>query len=181
MTNKKVLVVDDDDAIIPLLEVTIRAAGYDVKATTRPADALDLIEREAIDILVSDVDMPGLDGLELVSRVKTKFPWVVRILLTANGTVDVAMAAINRGEVFRFITKPWSRQDFMDTLDAASGRSDELRAQNSASHASARREAKLKELEMRFPGITVREGDGSFHLLDVAKLDALAKGLGITL
>ncbi len=107
---------DDDESLIPVLEVTLRAAGYGSSPRPAPPKRSMLIERDSVDILVSDVDMPVLDGLELVSRVKKRFPWVVRILLTAHGTIDVAMAAINRGEVFRFVTKPWSRKDLAATL-----------------------------------------------------------------
>jgi len=177
MRPKAVLVVDDDEAILPILEVTLRASGYRVVATTRPAEAVDAIERESIDILISDVDMPVMDGLELVSRVKQRFPWVVRILLTAHGTIDVAMAAINRGEVFRFITKPWVRKDLMVTLESACVRSDELRAQAALARANALREAKLEELESRYPGITAlprEEREERVHALDDERLAGIA-------
>jgi DNA-binding NtrC family response regulator len=181
MKKKTVLVVDDDESLIPVLEVTLRAAGYHVVSTTRPADAIDLIERESVDILISDVDMPVLDGLELVSRVKSRFPWVVRILLTAHGTIDVAMEAINRGEVFRFITKPWSRKDLAATLGNACARSDELRARAAAAEATALREAKLNELEKRFPGIGSITHEGGVRVLDAARLAVIGARVGISL
>jgi DNA-binding NtrC family response regulator len=179
MKKKTILVVDDDEAILPVLDVTLRAAGYRVVVTTRPTEALELIAREAVDILVSDVDMPLLDGLELVSKVKKDFPWVVRILLTAHGTVDVAMEAINRGEVFRFITKPWSRKVLTATLESASARSDELRAVADVTAAATRRAAKLDELEARYPGIATVSHEGGVRVLDSRRLEILGARLGI--
>ncbi len=103
-----VLLVDDEEYI--LNSITRLFSGYDevrmLKARCAE-EALGLVVREAVAVIVSDNMMAGMRGTELLAKVKGLSPDTVRILLTAHGDFQTALAAINRGEVFRFIVKPW--------------------------------------------------------------------------
>ena len=75
----------------------------------RGAEAL--LEEDAIDLILSDQRLPGESGIDFFSRIKTRYPQVVRILITGHSDPDIAMEAINRAEVFHFIKKPWDHQE----------------------------------------------------------------------
>ena len=75
--------------------------------------------RAAFDVIVSDMRMPGMDGAELLSRVRSEHPEVVRILLTGQADLDAAIAAINEAKVFRFLTKPCSPELLIETVGEA--------------------------------------------------------------
>jgi len=160
----------------------LRTAGYRVVVTTDPREVIGLVGREKADILISDVEMPELSGLELVARARDEHPDVVRILLTGNASVDVALEAINRGEVFRFVTKPWVREDLLEIVRDAEAKRASNREMGMVS-AAERRKQILAALELEHPGITeVARDHGAYrvgaerlaHLVSRARGTALA-------
>ncbi len=160
-----VLLVDDEQNILSALERGLRGEGFRIVTTSDPTQAMDMIRREKVDILVSDIQMPRLSGLQLVSLVRRAFPDVIRILLTGTGTLDAAMAAINEGEVYRFIAKPWEPQALRETLRGAAERASELRELSTAAGSAERRALLLADLEREHPGISrVERTDGVYVL-----------------
>src|SRR5262249_56925496 len=121
--------------------------------------ALRLLDRERIDLVVSDLDMPTMSGLDLINRIRISFPHVVRILLTGRGTLDAALRAINDGEVHRFLTKPWDEEELRTTIAQALERLEEIRRVQVADRAAARRRMLLADLEHEHPGLAVVEKD----------------------
>jgi putative two-component system response regulator len=82
-------------------------------------EGLDILEREEVWVVVSDYLMPGMRGIDFLSRAKDMRPETVRIMMTAYADLSIAIEAINKSESYRFVTKPWSNQDLMDTVDEA--------------------------------------------------------------
>lgn len=109
----RVLLVDDDEAALALA-AALEGAPYEVLTARSAAEALNVLEREDVQVVVSDEWMPGMRGVELLSQVAREYPYIVRILLTGDPQLDAAVRAINEGEIFRFLTKPCSPT----TLDA---------------------------------------------------------------
>lgn len=109
----RVLLVDDDEAALALA-AALEGVPYEVLTAKSAAEALELLEREDIQVVVSDEWMPGMRGVELLAQVAREYPYIVRILLTGDPQLDAAVRAINEGEIFRFLTKPCSPT----TLDA---------------------------------------------------------------
>ena len=105
MTDYAVLFVDDEQNILNSLERLFHDDEMKILKAITAEDALDIVKNEEIAVLVSDNCMPGMKGVELLSKVRDISPDVVRILMTAYADLPVAMDAINRGEVFRFIEK----------------------------------------------------------------------------
>jgi DNA-binding NarL/FixJ family response regulator len=105
--------VDDDEAALALA-AALEGAPYEVLTAKSAAEALEVLEREDIQVVVSDEWMPGMRGVELLAQVAREYPYIVRILLTGDPQLDAAVRAINEGEIFRFLTKPCSPA----TLDA---------------------------------------------------------------
>jgi DNA-binding NtrC family response regulator len=173
------LLVDDEPAILAALRRTLRGRGYRIFTAEDPHEALRLLERERVDLVVSDVDLPGMTGTELVARVRVAHPHVVRILLTGRGTMEAALKAINDGEVHRFLTKPWHEDELRDTIAQALERLEELRRAQSADRAAARRRLLLADLEREHPGIaTVARDSYGVYVLDDRRVDALRAQVG---
>jgi DNA-binding NtrC family response regulator len=175
-----VLIVDDQPDVLALLRRSLRDLGCRILTTSSPAAALEMMRANEIDILVSDIDMPGMSGLDLVARARKEAPHVVRILLTGHAALESAMRAVNEGEVHRYLTKPWNDAELLGTLRDAIRRLEELRRGAAAAHVAARRVAVMADLEREHPGITrVDRVDGA-HLLDEPRIEAFAKGIDAT-
>ena len=103
--SNTVLVVDDDQCQCDLLEVSLRRLGYEVVSTTSPRDALERILQQAFDVIITDLGMSEMDGLELCDRILGSIPDVPIIVVTGQGSMDAAIAAMRAG-AYDFLTKP---------------------------------------------------------------------------
>lgn len=177
MSTHTILLVDDDAGILAALERTLRRADRRIFTCGDPCAVPAILAAEAIDLLISDNDMPGMSGVELLSLVRRTHPDVVRILLTGRASLEAATRAINGGEVFRFLTKPWDPDALRAIVAEALDRSTELRRTVAADLGAERRRQLLAELEREHPGIAaVRRTESGAYLIDEArarKLEAL--------
>jgi len=115
----RVLFVDDDQHILNTFRLTLRRL-YDVHTALGPEEALRMVAEEGpFAVVVSDFKMPRMNGIKLLSLVGEQSPSTVRVMLTGYADVDAAIAAINEGHVFRFLTKPCPTESLVRTLDAA--------------------------------------------------------------
>lgn len=160
-----VLVVDDDPWILAAATKILAALNCRVLTTAEPLRALPLIEWERVDVVVADLAMPSVDGLDLVHRARQLFPDVVRILLTGTATLGVALKAINEAEVFRILTKPIEAEELREAVREALRRREALRLAAARARAAARREAALRELERRNPGIGRASLQSGVHVI----------------
>jgi two-component system, probable response regulator PhcQ len=174
-----VLLVDDEPAILSAIRRSLRGETYRILTCNDPREAISILERESVDVLVSDIDMPGMSGVELVGHVRRAFPDVVRILLTGRGSLESALRAINDGEVHRYLTKPWDEDELRETIAQALQRLHELRRAAAAERASSRRALLYAELEREHPGITRRPVRGQAYIIDTDKAIALCRKLGL--
>jgi CheY-like chemotaxis protein len=115
----KILFVDDEPAALAGLKLT-QGKQYDVRTAGSGAEGLALLEHEPdIAIVVSDMQMPEMDGATFLATVKDKAPDAVRMLLTGHADMEAAARAVNEGRIFRFLTKPCAPQDMRLALAAA--------------------------------------------------------------
>lgn len=171
------LIVDDNEMVLEALRRSLAASGCRIFTTTRPEEALGIVEREGVSILLSDMDMPRLNGLELVALVKRAHPEVVRILLTGRGSMEAALSAINEGEVFRFLTKPWEVPALRDVIADAVAKAGELRSDARRSVRPDRRGGLHSALESEHPGITSVELSNGVYCIDSAAVEATLAAL----
>lgn len=118
MANERILVVDDEAMIRDLCSHILSAEGYRVTTASNGMTALEELGRSAIDLMITDIKMPGIDGLELFERVKARTQDVVTIFITGHGTLDTAIESLMRG-VDGFILKPFTEEELLGAVDRA--------------------------------------------------------------
>jgi response regulator RpfG family c-di-GMP phosphodiesterase len=112
----RVLAVDDEPNILSALRRTLRGRGYDVQVAEGGTEALAKLAHESFDAIISDMRMPGMNGAEFLRRSREVQPEALRILLTGYADIASTIEAVNQGEIFRYISKPWNDEVLLRTL-----------------------------------------------------------------
>lgn len=119
------LLVDDETSILSSLKRLLRSDGYEILTATSPKQAMELLAQHSVQVIVSDQRMPEMSGTEFLSRVKQMYPDTIRIILSGYTDLDTVTEAINRGAIYRFLTKPWDadslRAEIHEAFRVASG------------------------------------------------------------
>lgn len=116
---EKILAVDDEPDMLKLLTMIIRdKTAYEIVATNNPLEAIELAKKGGFDLVLADLKMPGLDGMELLESIKRIDEDIPVIILTAYGTVESATEAMDKN-AFDFITKPFKKEQILYTIDRA--------------------------------------------------------------
>ncbi len=129
MHRATILIVDDDENVRHGLQHTLRSSDYRVLLADSPVAALRQLQTEPVDVVVSDHIMPGATGLDFLKLVRDRYPDTVRIMLTGHADMEMAVKAINEGEIYRFLTKPCQPTELKVTVFLACERL-ELERQN---------------------------------------------------
>jgi putative nucleotidyltransferase with HDIG domain len=119
MREHTVLFVDDEVNILRAVQRLLRHEPCRVLTASRGSEALSLLASEAAQVVVSDQRMPEMNGVELLSVIRERHPDAVRMMLTGYTEMNVAVEAINHGEIYRLITKPWNDEELKATLRQA--------------------------------------------------------------
>jgi response regulator RpfG family c-di-GMP phosphodiesterase len=115
----RLLIVDDEEIVLVALRETLKRDGYEVVTANNPIKALELLKQGAFSVVITDYQMPMLTGLEFLAQVKQLQPDATRILITAVLSLSTVVDAINKGEIYRFIVKPWLREELLATVKNA--------------------------------------------------------------
>jgi response regulator RpfG family c-di-GMP phosphodiesterase len=110
------LLVDDEANILSSLRRLLRPVGYAIHTAEGGAAGLAILEREAVDLVISDMRMPEMSGAQFLEQVRKRWPETMRILLTGYADVSSTIDAINRGEIFRYVSKPWDDDQLKLTI-----------------------------------------------------------------
>jgi two-component system NtrC family response regulator len=105
LTKKRILVVDDDESLRWVTQAQLQQSGYEVSAAANGDEALATIQQAAPDLVITDLKMPGMSGLELLKKIRAGYPEVLVIMVTAFGTVETAVEGMKAG-AYDYITKP---------------------------------------------------------------------------
>lgn len=106
-----VLFVDDEANILAALNRLLRKEDYQIILADGGAAALAVLDRQPVQLIVSDQRMPEMAGTEFLQRVKDKYPDTVRVILSGYSEVNVILDAVNKGEIYQFLTKPWKGEE----------------------------------------------------------------------
>lgn len=107
------LCVDDETNILSSLKRLFRPSGYRILTAGGGAEAIAMLEKERVDLVISDMRMPGMTGAQVLATVRNRWPDTVRILLTGYADIGSTIEAINNGQLHRYISKPWDDNDMM--------------------------------------------------------------------
>ncbi|MBT3482705.1 MAG: response regulator, partial [Opitutales bacterium] len=117
--SREILVLDDDEVVLLAMKETLLRERYKVRAYTSAKEALEALENTQFATIISDHRMPEMTGLEFLDKCKQIQPNASRILITGVLTLNTVIEAVNRGEIFRFLAKPWIREEVLATIDNA--------------------------------------------------------------
>jgi DNA-binding NtrC family response regulator len=156
-----ILIVDDEPYVRSSLKrgFELRNEPYTILDAGSAREALVILEAKTVDLVIADQDMPGMLGTELLAEVHTKYPDTVRYMLTGQGTLDVAIKAINSGAVSRFFTKPCIIVDLAASIRQSLEHKELMAAANQLLKTVKKQATELERLERQHPGITNVEMD----------------------
>lgn len=165
----KILIVDDEESILSALTRLFRREDFEIITVNSAKKGLSILENEEISLIISDNRMPAISGVEFLARAKDIAPDAVRIMLTGYADLEASIDAINKGEVYRFISKPWSDEELKITV-RQSLEVRNLKKHNQSLTSMVQKQSQiLTGLENKFPGISQvsRTDDGSIKIDDV--------------
>ncbi|HNX05282.1 MAG TPA: response regulator, partial [Opitutales bacterium] len=143
--STRILVVDDDEIILIALAETLRHEGYSPVTTQSPREALEFLKGRPFSVIISDQRMAEMTGLEFLQEAARIQPTASRILITGILTLKTVIDAINSGEIFRFIAKPWLREELLATIRNAAQRHELLETNRRLQESTLRLNAQLAE------------------------------------
>jgi diguanylate cyclase (GGDEF)-like protein/PAS domain S-box-containing protein len=117
--QRTIVFLDDEENILRALQRTLRGYGWQILTTTDPDEALILMARHHVQVVVSDQRMPKMSGVEFMSQIKELYPDSIRIILSAYADLETVTDAVNHGWVYRFLTKPWDNKELLHELEQA--------------------------------------------------------------
>lgn len=115
----RILLVDDEEIVLVALRETLKREGYEVVTALNAVQALEILKSTQFSVIITDQQMPMMTGLEFLAQVKQTQPDTTRILITAVLSLTTVIDAINKGEIYRFIVKPWLREELLATVKNA--------------------------------------------------------------
>lgn len=189
MSKGTILVVDDEPVILSAL-AELFGQEYTIFLAANAAEALEILGRERVHVVVSDYKMPGMDGISLLVEVKKRHPGVVRVLMTGYADMQLVIRALNEGEIHRFLSKPYKSFEFRRILEEAVGLSRivERRAESPGgrtvlvAHDSTISQASLRLLlTPAYQVLATANGIEALSLLSTRKIDAIVLGVGLEL
>ncbi|GBE01689.1 sporulation initiation phosphotransferase F [bacterium BMS3Bbin06] len=116
MHNRRVLVIDDEAIVRVSCQRVLEPAGYEVIVTSRGDDAISLLEKERFDLVLTDLKMPDMDGIEVLKTIKKRWPEIHVVIITGYGTISTAVLAIKLG-AYEYIEKPFTPEDILNVVN----------------------------------------------------------------
>jgi response regulator RpfG family c-di-GMP phosphodiesterase len=115
-SGARILLVDDEEIVRNVLKDQLQPEGFNITEADSASKALDILEHESFPVVLCDHEMPGMTGLDFLAKVKESNPSVTRLLLSSGLSLSALSEAIKADLIYRFITKPWLREELLVTL-----------------------------------------------------------------
>ncbi len=147
-----VLFVDDEVNILKALQRLLRVEDMNVLCASRASEALELLEKHPTQVVVSDQRMPEMAGVDFLAQVRERYPDMVRMMLTGYTEMTIAVDAINRGEIYRLITKPWNDDELRATIRQAFDHADLKAEIKRLNQVSREQNFKLQDMNRNLEG-----------------------------
>ena len=147
--SRTVLVVDDEGFVLKSLQRLLRNEDITLLMASSGEEGLAILERHSVQLVISDQRMPGMSGLAFLQRVKEQYPDAVRVLLSGYERADMLMEAVNQGEVYRCLLKPWNGDELKAVIRQCFEHHDLVRENRELVLALRNRNRELQELASR--------------------------------
>ncbi len=171
--HNAILIVDDESDVLSAIKRALLDEDYEIHTANSGLEGLSLLKNQKVKLVISDEKMPGMSGSEFLCEIKSLYPQTIRIMLTGHASIEAAMKAVNRGEIYRFFSKPWDDIELQLAIRSALDKYD-LEAENRRLLKTVKRQAsELTQLEKTHPGITsiAKDEEGNFILPDITDHD----------
>ncbi len=165
--HARLIIVDDEEAVLQALKRLFHRQ-YEVEVFTRGADALEYLKENGADLIISDMRMPSMTGAELLKQCFEQHPDMIRILLTGFSDLESAIKAVNEGNIYRYIAKPWDNDNLRavvaEAIDMRDLRSANLRLNDRVAEQNSELERLNRELQAKFEQKSEQVGEAEERL-----------------
>lgn len=134
--GRTLLLVDDEESVIAALKRSLRRRGYRILAAHSGAEALEIMATHDVQVILADQRMPGMTGADLLARIKDLYPQTIRMVLSGYADLETITDAVNRGAIYKYLTKPWDDSVVRELMREAFERHDRQYGGDMASHAA---------------------------------------------
>jgi len=165
MARYKILIVDDEENVVSSLSRVLRNEKHDIVAAKSAEDALLIVEAEIVDLIICDYKLIGMDGISFLEKVLETNPEIITILLTGNADLQVAVDAVNKTSVYKFILKPWDNEMLRISIMRALEHRDLIVRNKLLINEIKKRNSLIELLERDNPGITRIKKDSSGNII----------------
>ena len=145
-TPLRILCVDDEPSILSALKRLFRSQGFAILTANSGKEALEMLAAEPVDLVISDMRMPEMDGAQFLGEVFARWPETTRILLTGYADATTTIAAINRGHIWRYVSKPWNDDELLQAVHQALAHQKLARENAQLTQLTQRQNEELKQL-----------------------------------
>ena len=118
-SKKRILFVDDEPNILNSLSRLLRREGYTILTAGSSTEAFEMMAKQPAQVVISDQRMPDMSGTEFLSRIRQLYPDTIRMVLTGYTDLESVTGAINRGAIYKFLTKPWDDDQLREQIREA--------------------------------------------------------------
>ncbi len=157
----KILLVDDEPHVTEALKRTLHREPFEILSAGSANEALQILARETIAVVISDEMMPGMSGSEFLAVVYRNYPETIRIMLTGHANLNVAVRAINEGHIYRFLMKPCNEQEIRLTIRQAIQQKELAEKSRQLLRKVKQQNLILQRMEKEYPGIAKVERDST--------------------
>lgn len=119
MPRPRVLIVDDEPNVLQSISRILRLSDWDIVLESDSRQAMEVLVKETFDVVIADYHMPNYNGLDVLVACKNRCPHTIRILMTGDGDSDIVINAVNEGNIFKYISKPWNSSQLFNLVTAA--------------------------------------------------------------
>lgn len=178
MSKHDILIVDDEENILATMSRLLRSEGRQILLANNVTDALEKLKANCgADLVISDNKMPDMSGIDFLVKVRQLYPHSVRILVTGYPDLEAAINAINKGQVYRFISKPWENEEIKLIVKQALEYCDVLRDNRVLIDIARQQADMLKNFETKHPEINKEEFDKSgLYIIEEKKVSETLEG-----
>jgi DNA-binding NtrC family response regulator len=160
-----ILVVDHEESFIEYIQRMMSDENYNVITVASGQEGLDVLEKQQVSMVISEYEIPLMNGLEFLEKVRIIYPNILTVMVTDRADIDLAIKAINETGVYKFLLKPLDDIDFKNMIKKTLESLQVIKERDVLIRKVKTHESTLKDLEKRYPGITKVERDEDGYIL----------------